>query len=267
MINNVLNMKNGTLTGLLLCLILFSFCKNEPTGLPAAALSGFNVEGSDPKAIAIANNVIAASGGRESWDSIPVLKWNFFGRRNWIWDKKNQMVRVENVQNDTKLILDLKTMNGKVFKYGKEWNDPDTLKKYLESAYKMWINDMYWLAMPLKMKDAGVHLHYVGEDTTGSGIHSDVIAMTFDSVGVTPNNKYEVWVGKNSNLVAQWAYFPNKNDSVPSIISPWDSYVKYGGVYLSSDRGPNRQFTGIKVMNTISPEVFKNFNPIDFEHL
>ncbi|MEP7323894.1 MAG: hypothetical protein ABI761_18345 [Saprospiraceae bacterium] len=260
-------MKNGNISGLLFCLVLFAFCKNEPSNSFDTIKSGFVTEGSDPKAIAIADKVIAASGSRESWDSIAVLKWSFFGRRNWIWDKKNQLVRVENTQNDTKLILDLKTMQGKVFKYGKEWNDPDTLKKYLEGAYKMWINDMYWLAMPLKMKDAGVHLNYVREDTTQSGIQADVIAMTFDSVGVTPNNKYEVWVGKNSNLVAQWAYFPNKNDSVPSIISPWDAYIKYGGVFLSSDRGPNRQFTGIKVMNSISPEIFKNFDPIDFDHL
>lgn len=260
-------MKNIAFLIGVLYIFLFVFCKNEPASTSSAQAKSFSSDGSDPKAIAIADKVLAASGGIQSWDTINVLKWNYFGRRQWLWDKKNQMIRVENVQNDTKLILDLKTKQGKVYKDGKEWNDADTLKKYLESAYKMWINDMYWLAMPFKIKDAGVHLNYLREDTTKTGIASDVIVMTFDSVGVTPNNKYEVWVGKNSNLVAQWAYYPNKTDSVPLFISPWDGYVKYGGIFLSSDRGTNRQFSSIKAMDHVSPEVFKNFDPIDFEHL
>ncbi len=244
-------------------------CKNEagaPMILPVPTISNFNSEGSDAKAVSIADKVIAASGGMQAWDDIKVIKWNFFGKRWLLWDKMNQKVRIENVQNDTKLILDLKSMNGKVFKYGKEWSDADTLKKYIEGAYKTWINDVYWLAMPFKMKDGGVHLHYLKEDSTRTGIWSDVIAMTFDSVGVTPKNRYEVWVGKNSNLVAQWAYFPNNTDTIPAIMSPWDSYVKYGGVFLSSDRGQNRQMSGIKTYPSVSPETFTKFDPIDFEH-
>lgn len=253
---------------LFLILLVWS-CKNEttiPVVKPVPTISDFSNEGSDAKAVTIADRVIVASGGMRAWEEIKAIKWNFFGRRWLLWDKVNQKVRIENVQNDTKLILDLQTMNGKVFKYGKEWNDRDTLKKYLEGAYKTWINDVYWLAMPFKMKDGGVHLHYLKEDTTRTGIASDVISMTFDSVGVTPKNRYEVWVGKNSNLVAQWAYFPNNKDTVPAIISPWDSYVKYGGVFLSSDRGENRQMSGIKTYASIAPEVFTNFEPIDFEH-
>jgi len=243
-------------------------CKNETPVQTGQNINGaFNVEGSDPEAIWVAEDAIAESGGAEAWADTRYIKWNFFGRRWLLWDKKDGKVRIENTGNDTKLILDLNTRQGKVFKDGREWEDPDTLKKYLDNAYRIWINDSYWLAMPFKMKDPGVHLRYVREDTTVKGIASDVISLTFDSVGVTPQNKYEVWVGKNSSLVAQWAYYPNVLDSTPSIINPWDGYVKYGNIFLSSDRGENRQITGIKVYESLPASLFESFEAVDFERL
>ena len=253
-----------------LCLVLGGLmaCKNEPAVKPGQSLAGlFNPEGSDPEAVWVAEDAIAASGGAEAWATTRYIKWNFFGRRWLLWDKMNGKVRIENTGNDTKLILDLNTRQGKVFKDGREWTDPDTLKKYLESAYRIWINDSYWLAMPFKMMDPGVHLKYVREDTTLKGIASDVISLTFDSVGVTPQNKYEVWIGKNSSLVAQWAYYSNARDSMPSIVNPWDGYIKYGNIFLSADRGENRQITGIRVYESLPPTIFESFEPVDFDKL
>ncbi len=243
-------------------------CKNEVNEpMTQANLMAFDPEGSDPEAIRVADDVIDASGGAQAWDSLKVLKFNFFGRRWLLWDKEHEKVRIENVSNDTKLILDLKTRTGKVYKDGKEWTEQDTLNKYLESAYKMWVNDVYWLVAPFKFKDGGVHLKYLKEDTTALGIESDVIELTFDSVGVTPENKYHIWVGKNSSLVAQWAYYKNKTDSTAMFVNPWDGYVRYGNLFISSDRGSGRQFSGIKSLTSLPENTFKNFDPIDFERL
>lgn len=256
----------------LLCIVslfFLSFCKRDPglNTFPSDGVMVFDSMSSDPEAIWVADDVIAASGGSQAWANTHIIKWNFFGRRWLLWDKEHGKVRIENVANDTKLILDINTRTGKVFKNGQEWTDKDTLAKYLEVAYRTWVNDSYWLAMPFKMKDPGVHLHYMREDTTATGIRCDVLSMTFDSVGLTPQNKYEVWVGKNSSLVAQWAYYPNAQDSLPSIINRWDGYVKYGDIFLSGDRGENRQFTGIRVYETLPSSIFENFDPIDFNTL
>lgn len=261
-------MKNFVFYLMVLCGLTLISCQNEnPAETSAIPKPSFDPGKSDPEAIRVAEDLINACGGMKSWDSINIIKYNFFGRRWHLWDKKNQLVRIENTANDTKMILDLKTMKAKVYKDGKEWMDADTLKKYSEIAYKQWINDSYWLMMPFKVKDGGVRLTYLKEDTTQTGILADVIEMQFDSVGVTPQNKYHLWVGKNSSLLAQWAYFPNVTDTVATIINPWDGYVKYGGVFLSSDRGANRQFTGIKVYDAVPKTVFQNFDPVDFERM
>ncbi len=257
----------------ILYLILFNIaflwiqCKNESTQNLTSNANNFNADLSDPEAIRVAEDVIEASGGAQAWDSLNVLKFNFFDRRWLLWDKAHEKVRIEQVSNDTKTILDLKTRTGKVFKDGKEWTDQDTLNKYLEAAYKTWINDVYWLAAPFKFMDGGVILKYLKEDTTAKGISSDVIELTFDSVGVTPQNKYHVWVGKNSSLVSQWAFYRNQTDSLPLFTCPWDSYVRYGNIFLSSDRGTDRQFSGIKVLKKAPENAFINFEALDFEHL
>ncbi|MEP7267883.1 MAG: hypothetical protein ABI844_09675 [Saprospiraceae bacterium] len=261
-------MKNIIILLFITLLIGFSFCKQDmDTSQAAGKLVSFDPSKSDPEAIRVADDLMRACGGLEAWDNINVIKYNYFGRRWHLWDKKNQMIRIENTANDTKMILDLKAMKAKLYKDGKEWTDKDTLKKYCDMAYRQWINDSYWLMMPFKVKDGGVKLKYLREDTTQTGIMSDVIEMQFDSVGVTPQNKYELWVGKNSGLLAQWAYFPKASDTAAAFINPWDGYVKYGDAFISSDRGNNRQFSGIKVFNEVPPSVFKTFEKVDFEKM
>lgn len=252
---------------IILISLVFIHCKNEPSEIIAPSYPLFDPSHSEPDAIRVAETLIEASGGLDQWDSINVIKYSFLGRRWHVWDKKNNLVRIENTSNDTKTILDLNTQKARVYKDGKEWTEPDTLKKYSESAYKQHINDSYWLMMPFKVKDGGVRLKYVKEDTTQTGIQCEVIELRFDSVGITPQNKYHLWVGKNSGLLAQWAYFPKADMDTATIITPWDGYVKYGGVFLSSDRGNNRQLSGIKVYNSVPKSVFSSFDPVDFEHL
>ena len=45
------------------------------------AAEGFNMEGSDPKAISIADEVMTAMGGRKNWNNTRYITWNFFGAR------------------------------------------------------------------------------------------------------------------------------------------------------------------------------------------
>ena len=37
-------------------------------------------------------------------------------------------------------------------------------------------------------------LKYIGQDTTQAGVPSEVLQLTFQNVGNTPDNMYQVWV-------------------------------------------------------------------------
>ena len=123
-------------------------------GNPPAA--GFNAEGSDSRAIELADRVMARLGGRAAWDETRYLTWRFFGGRRHVWDKWTGDHRLE----DGELIVlsNLHDHHGRAWRSGEEILDPDSLAVVLDKAYANWINDSYWLVMPYKLKDSGVTL-------------------------------------------------------------------------------------------------------------
>ena len=124
----------------------------------------------------------------------------------------------------------------------------------------MWINDSYWLVMPFKLKDSGVTLKYIGEDTTQNGVNSEVLQLTFQNVGNTPDNMYKLWVDKSDNLIKQWAFYARYDQEAPTAIWPWDNYQTYGQIKLSADRSDGRGPKLVKVYDTVPQETFTDFD-------
>jgi len=221
---------------------------------------GFNMEGSDQTAMLIADKSMVAMGGRSAWDQTNVISWNFLGYRKLLWDKENNKVRIDYLKDDLSIALDMNDMTGKVWKNGQEITDKEALDPYLKSAKSAWINDSYWLFMPFKLKDSGVTLRYEEEDTTATGIRSDVLKLTFDEVGDTPQNAYRVWVDIDDKLIKQWAWYADAADQEPRFVKPWTDYKPYGDILLAGERG-EKDITEIAVMNEAPKDVFENLSP------
>lgn len=233
-----------------------SFAQSKKMANPAAP--GFDAAGSDARAMQIADQVMAAMGGRKAWDDTHLISWNFFGARRLIWDKWTGNVRVDNLKNDQTVLLNINNDKGRVFKDGAEVTDADSVARYVKQAKAAWINDSYWLVMPFKLKDSGVTLKAIGDGTTEDGKAADVLQLTFKGVGVTPDNKYKIWVDKASHLVWQWAYYPKFSDEKPGFTLPWIDYQKHGNILLSGERG-QRDLTDIRVFSGLPGEVFSDF--------
>ena len=216
---------------------------------------GFDEAGSDAKAIAIADEVMEAMGGRANWDATRYVEWNFFGARKHLWDRYTGDVRIEHLRNGTLYLFNINSMEGQVIKDGKAYTDADSLKKYIKQGKSAWINDSYWIFMPFKLKDSGVTLSYVGEGKTEAGKDADILELRFKNVGDTPQNKYHVWVEKSPRLVTQWAYFPNASDEEPRFITPWTDYKTYGKIQLAGNRG-QRSISEISVMESVDKAKF-----------
>ncbi len=231
---------------------------------PNPPAEGFNAAASDPQAIAIADEVMEAMGGRQAWDDTRYIAWNFLGFRDLLWDKQGKRVRIEVPRDSSTYIVDLENETGKIMVGGQVMEDPDSLAKYVTRGRNIWINDSYWLVMPFKLKDSGVTLKYMGEDTTQAGIPADVLQLTFDEVGVTPQNRYLVYVGKEDHLVRQWDFYRNADDAEPGFSLPWDNYQSFDGVLLSGDRGP-RQLSDIRVFESVPEGAFDSFEPMQYE--
>ena len=137
----------------------------------------FNTAGSDAQAIALADSVMAAMGGREAWDNTRYIAWNFFGRRTHVWDKWTGNLRFE-PQAGKVILMNINTKEGRVFQNGEEVTDAEAVAGDLDAGYKAWVNDSYWLAMPYKLKDTGVTLKYVGAGELDDGRAGQILQLT-----------------------------------------------------------------------------------------
>ncbi|GAB4031597.1 hypothetical protein [Spirosoma jeollabukense] len=234
----------------------------QSTKLTNSPTPGFDIAGSDTRAIQIADAVMNAMGGRESWNETQLITWTFAGVRKFVWDKWSGDVRIDNLHDDQTILLNINNDKGRVFRNGDELTDPDSVAKYVKQGKQNWINDSYWLLMPFRLKEPGVTLKYLGDEVTQVGKPADVLQMTFKSGSSMPGNKYKIWVDKKSRLVTQWARYPKVTDQSPLFTLPWDDYQQHGGILLSSGRG-GRDLTDIMVFTGLPGEVFSDFTRTD----
>ncbi|EMR02606.1 hypothetical protein [Cesiribacter andamanensis] len=227
-----------------------------PGGNPAA--EGFDQEGSDSLAIAWADAVMQAQGGRQAWNQTRYLGWTFFGRRHLLWDKHTGRVRIEIPADSSVFLINIQQDTGRVMQNGRPLTDPEQLKQAIDRGKQIWVNDSYWLVMPFKLKDSGVTLTYAGSDTLPGGDAAEVLEMRFKEVGYTPQNKYRVYVDPADSLVKAWAYYEKAEMDTPNFMTPWTDYQRHGALLLSGNRG-ERQLTNIRVEQEVEERVFQEF--------
>lgn len=206
------------------------------------------------EANAIVPEILKAMGGADQYDKTHFIKWDF-AKRTLYWDKWTGNVRVESPGENLVILVNINTLKGKAFENGSLITDEEKTKALLTKAKNWWINDSFWLVMPWKLQDPGAMLTYVKTAKLPNGKMADVLQLTFDNVGVTPDNKYLLYVDKEDHLIKQWAYFENFNDPEPSFTRPWDNYQKAGNILLSFDRsdfGP----TNVEVKQEMGAEIF-----------
>lgn len=214
--------------------------------------TGFDASGSDDKAMELADRTMEAMGGREAWDAVRVIGWTIF-KRTHVWDKWTGDYRLE--ADSTLVIMNINTKQGRVWEKGVELTDAPKRDEVLGQAMSIWINDSYWLVMPYKLKDTGVTLRYMGEQKTEDGRAADAIQLTFAGVGDTPENKYLVWVDRESGLVTQWAYFEKAADAEPKFIRPWTKWTPMDDIKISMGRG-KFDVTNVRVSKTADAKAF-----------
>jgi hypothetical protein len=220
---------------------------------------GFDPAGSDPAAVELADSVMSAMGGRANWEATRYISWSFSGRRNLVWDKQGGRVRIEVPEESLIYLLNLGNGQGKVKLRDREVTDADSLKRMLQQARGIWINDAYWLVMPFELKDSGVTLRYLGEDTLRKGGKCNVMDVTLTQTSKQPESRYRIYVDLADNLVKQWSYFKTTGQDSATFTKPWDNYKKYGNILLSADRSDGSGPRDVKVDEDLPDSVFTDF--------
>jgi hypothetical protein len=102
--------------------------------------------------------------------------------------------------NDFVVRMNVNTKEGKAWLAGQPVEDA---KPWLERGYGRFINDVYWLFMPIKLLDPGVNLESAGLQEE-NGRSYDVVKLTFENVGLTPGDIYWPWIDRETGSVDRW---------------------------------------------------------------
>jgi hypothetical protein len=250
--------KARSLLGLLALAALAAACGGSAEQ-PEAAVSAAGLGGSrsDSRAVEIAEATLEAMGGREAWDGIRFLEWTYLGRRHYHWDKWEGRVRVRYPMGEQTVVVIWRSdgLQGRAWIDGEPVEDPGRLHDLVEGAHESWVNDSYWLVMPYKLLDPGVILRHAGRGEMLDGRPAERLELTFEGVGLTPRNRFLVYVAEDSGLVEQWDVYGDRDDDEPRFRLPWHDWQPYGPILLSGDRG-ERQLTGIAVHEALPEGAF-----------
>lgn len=218
----------------------------------------------------IHSNMLRAMGGQNGWDRAQYFTFDFVAVRQgreasrWShrWDRWKGDYRLSGVRGKDTIVA-LFNINepkaGRVRVNGAELS-PARRDSLLTYAYARFINDSYWLIMPYKWTDAGVHPSYQGRQTDDTGKAWEVVKLAFDDVGLTPQNQYMAFINPQTSLMERWYHFP-KAGAEPSKFD-WNKWQKFGPIMLATEKpaldgNSMIRFDNVQVLTSVPLRAFE----------
>lgn len=229
-------------------------------GTIAAACGGDGTSGETGDATApadsaqlMADRLMEALGGEEAWERARYIAFRWvvargeepFGRSH-AWDRHDGRYRLEFGEGEDAVLalFDVnevrrdsawgKVPSGDIWVGGRKLSGAPR-DSALARAYGTFVNDTYWLLMPFKWRDPGVHLSYEGRQMLNDRHEYAVVHLTFEpDLGVT-NDEYWAYVDPETGIMAAWKYHLQDREE-PGPLIWWRNWRRVGPIMLSADR-------------------------------
>lgn len=148
------------------------------------------------------------------WDATGIVRFDFGGRHQHLWDRQRRLSRVR--WGDTEVLMRLDDKSG-VVRVNGAVVEGDAKREALESAYKRFINDTFWLNPLATLYHEGVTRELVKLEN-----NHEALLVTFSSGGVTPGDKYLIYPDGTNWLPKKWKL--------------WVSIIPVGGLEATWER-------------------------------
>jgi hypothetical protein len=151
------------------------------------------------------------------------------------WDRTAGNYRVSGrdpKQNDFVVIMNTNTKKGRAWLNGEEVHD-SRLDETLALGYRRFQNDTFWLLMPLKLTETGVHRSAEGERTDSCGRTWDLVKMTFEP----PADTYWAWINRDTGIVEEWDMrLQGAPADDPPVQVMFHDFAHHNGLLISTSR-------------------------------
>lgn len=128
-----------------------------------------------------------------------------------------------------------------------------------EKAYERWVNDSYWLLLPLKLLDPGVRLT-LDPPREHAGRRYEILSLRFDHVGLTPGDHYWLFVDPQTARIERWEMVLEGQTSAPRGTS-FERHTAVGPLELALDHATDDgqkhiRFEDVAALDAVDPRDF-----------
>jgi hypothetical protein len=201
--------------------------KNLAVGLAGLMLAGCASGTPGPRATLPAGDELAARvmrvSGAQHWGKVARLRFTF----NVVDDGKTVMSAAHDwdvVAGKNTVTVNGKSVTVPVSAAPAEWASTEVRR-----AYARWVNDSYWLLMPTKLFDGGVTRTLMPPESI-ENVKYEVLELSFAGVGLTPGDRYRLYVSPQTGYVRYWDYMPQPGKSARF---SWEDYRAVGPLMLA----------------------------------
>lgn len=223
--------------------------EESATGTTSEAATAASLEAAldDPDVVPVYRAMMERLAPDGGWDRTRYLRFDWIVRREdgelvraHSWDRWDGRYRLEAPAGDGRRLValfnvDHPTEGERIWLDGEPVEDGARSDSLATRAHAIFVNDSYWLVMPFKWADPGVTTSYVGRMETW-GKEYDVVELTFQEVGLTPQNKYRGFVDPETGVMELWQHFRQATDAEPAFTMAWTDWQDHGPIWLSSRR-------------------------------
>lgn len=217
----------------------------------------------DPEAARIFAGVLDSIAPDDGWERTRYLAFDRISSsgtlRTHRWDRYEGTYWLRAPAGDGEMIarfdVNAPTEGEEIWLDGEAVTDEARSDSLATRAHALFINDTYWLVFPFKWSDPGVTTRYLGEMEQWGETY-EVVELTFEDVGRTPQNRYRAFVDPESGMFELWQYYSNADDREPGFTLRWTDWRRYGPIVLSSRREGEDGSVGVHFENlTASTDV------------
>lgn len=177
-----------------------------------------------PEADQMAERMLVALND-SAWKATRYVSWTFKGANNYLWDKEQNVVQV--ISSNTRVVLDANTITGKTYQDDVLLTG-EAADNAVQSAWKSFCNDGFWVYAPFKVFDAGTVRSVV---TLKDG--TEALKVTYMEGGVTPGDSY-VWILDENYRPKAWKLWV-KIIPIGGVAFTWDNWVQQSsGAWLAT---------------------------------